>query len=223
MKTEIMDLEDECMTIGQIAILIVGALVAFGVCQRVLDKMRLTDRQALLIAFFIFVGGFLPEISIGNVKINIGGAVIPFVLCAYLFIKADSGYERMRAFTASLVTAAAVIALGRFFPDEPERMPLDVNYLYGLCAGIIACMAGRSRRAAFIAGAMGVLLSDIAEGVLVRASGVSQTLVLGGAGAMDVIVISALTSVLLKELAGEFMERCARGAKPAKKEGAGRK
>ena len=36
------------MTIGFILLIIVGLLVLFGVGQRVLDKMRLTDRQALL-------------------------------------------------------------------------------------------------------------------------------------------------------------------------------
>ena len=206
------------MTIGQITILIVTALIAFGVCQRVLDKMRLTDRQALLIALFIFIGGFLPDIPIGNVRINIGGAVIPFLLCAYLIIGAHTASERVRAVTASLVTAAAVIALGRFFPNKPETMPFDINYLYGLAAGAIACLFGRSRRAAFIAGALGVMLADIAESVALSLSGVSQTLHLGGAGAMDVIVIAAITAVLIKELVGEFTERVKRGAKDAQKE-----
>lgn len=206
------------MTIGQITILIVTALIAFGVCQRVLDKMRLTDRQALLIALFIFIGGFLPDIPIGNVRINIGGAVIPFLLCAYLIIGAHTASERVRAVTASLATAATVIALGRFFPNEPEAMPFDINYLYGLAAGAIACLFGRSRRAAFIAGALGVMLADIAESVALSLSGVSQTLHLGGAGAMDVIVIAAITAVLIKELVGEFTERVKRGAKDAQKE-----
>ncbi len=206
------------MTIGQITILIVTALIAFGVCQRVLDKMRLTDRQALLIALFIFIGGFLPDIPLGNVRVNIGGAVIPFLLCAYLIIGAHTAAERVRAVTASLVTAAAVIALGRFFPDEPEAMPFDINYLYGLAAGAIACLFGRSRRAAFIAGALGVMLADIVESVALSLSGVSQTLHLGGAGAMDVIVIAAITAVLIKELVGEFTERVKRGAKDAQKE-----
>lgn len=207
------------MTIGQIVILVVGALIAFGVCQRVLDRMRLTDRQAIVIALFLFIGGFLPNLTFGNVKINAGGAVVPFLLSVYLLIRADTGYERMRAVAASLAVAAAVLALGRFFPDEPDAMPFDINYLYGLLAGVLACIFGRSRRAAFIAGGMGVLLADIAEGVSVNLRGVSQTLILGGAGAMDVIVISAVTAVLVRELAGEFAERCARGAKTVREGG----
>ena len=206
------------MTIGQITVLIVTALIAFGVCQRVLDKMRLTDRQALLIAFLIFIGGFLPDLPLGNVTINIGGALVPFLLCLYLLIGADTASERIRAVTASLVTAAIVVALGRFFPDEPEVMPFDINYLYGIAAGAIACLFGRSRRAAFIAGALGVMLADIAEAAALALSGVSQTLHLGGAGAMDVIVLASVTAVLIKELVGEFTERIKRGAKNPRKE-----
>ena len=210
------------MTIGQIVILVVGVLIAFGVCQRVLDRMRLNDRQAIVTALFLFVGGFLPNLAFGNVKINLGGAVVPFLVSAYLLIKADTGYERVRAIAASLSVAAAVLALGRFFPDEPDVMPFDINYLYGLAAGALACLFGRSRRAAFIAGALGVLIADIAEGVSVRLLGVSQTLILGGAGAMDIIVISAVTAVLVRELVGEFSERCVRGAKTAEAGGKGR-
>lgn len=210
------------MTIGQIVILAAGALVAFGVCQRVLDRMRLNDRQAIVIALFLFIGGFLPNLAFGNVKINPGGAVVPFLVSMYLLIKADTGYERVRAVAASLSVAAAVLALGRFFPDEPDAMPFDINYIYGLSAGVLACLFGRSRRAAFVAGAMGVLIADIAEGVSVNLSGVSQTLILGGAGAMDVIVISAVTAVLVRELVGEFSERCVRGAKTVRAGGKGR-
>ena len=41
-------------------------------------------------------------------------------------------------------------------------------------------------------------------------TGTPQRLVLGGAGAYDVIVISGLLAVLLSELVGEILERAAR-------------
>ena len=41
--------------------------------------------------------------------------------------------------------------------------------------------------------------------------GVDQRLVLGGAGAFDVIVMSGLIAVLLSELIGEIFERIKRG------------
>ena len=36
------------MSIGLILLIVAGVLVLFGVGQRVLDKLRLTDKQALL-------------------------------------------------------------------------------------------------------------------------------------------------------------------------------
>jgi hypothetical protein len=44
--------------------------------------------------------------------------------------------------------------------------------------------------------------------------GVRQPLYLGGAGMMDVIVISGLSAVLLAELVGELLERISRGSEP---------
>ena len=122
------------------------------------------------------------------------------------------------ALAATLVTAAAVYAIGRFFPNEPETMPFDVNYLYGIAAGLIAYVFGRSRRSAFIAGVAGMLLADAAQAVMLWTDGIDQTLRLGGAGMLDTIVISGVSAVLFAEILGEFIERCVRGAK--RKEGA---
>jgi hypothetical protein len=55
------------------------------------------------------------------------------------------------------------------------------------------------------------MLSNVAAWLTVRMSDVPQRLVLGGAGAYDVIVISGLLAVLLAELIGEILERAARG------------
>ena len=44
------------MSIGMILLLVLGLLILFGVLQRVLDRMALTDRQALLCVAAIFIG-----------------------------------------------------------------------------------------------------------------------------------------------------------------------
>lgn len=205
------------MPIGYILLIVVSLLIVFGVAQRVLDRMRLTDRQALLFVAAIFVGGLIPDIQLGRVSLNIGGALVPVALCVYLFIKAGTAKERWRAIIAALLSGAAVFAMGRFFPAEPETMPFDINYLYGLAAGVIAYVIGRSRRSAFIGGIMGVLLGDIAQGVLNYYNGMTTPIRLGGAGALDVVVLSGLLAVLLAEIVGEIRERLQGGS--AKKEG----
>ena len=196
------------MSLGRILLLAVSVLVLFGVGQRVLDRMRLNDRQALLVIAAILVGGFLPSIPLGSsVSVNIDGALVPLGLCIYLFIRAGTAKERWRAVIASVLTAAAVLLMGRLLPDEPETMPFDVNYAYGIVAGIIAYLLGRSRICSFIAGVMGVLLADIAQAVINGVRGVPVNLNLGGAGGLDAVVLSGFIAVLLSALVGTLIER----------------
>lgn len=202
------------MTVGRILLILVSVLVAAGACQRVLDRLRLTDRQALFFVALIFIGGLLPDIPLGkSVRVNAGGALVPLLLAAYVWIRAGSAREKLRSLAATLVTAAAVFAIGRFFPEEPEAMPFDVNYLYGIAAGLIAYAFGRSRRGAFVAGVWGMILADVLQAALLRRAGIGQTLYLGSGGMMDAVVISGVLAVLAAELTGEFLERVTRGAK----------
>ena len=204
---------EECkMTFGLILLVIAGILVLFGVGQRVLDRLHLTDRQALLFIGLIIAGGFVPDVRITPLfSFNIGGALIPLALCIYLWIKADTTSERVRSVIAALLTGAAVYLLGRLMPDEPETIVIDPGYMHGLAAGVIGYTFGKSRRGAFIAGIVGVMLSSVFTAVQVWNRGINQRLVLGGAGAFDVIVISGLIAVLLSELIGEIAERIKRG------------
>ena len=201
------------MTIGMILLIIVAILILLGVGQRVLDRMRLNDKLALLFIALIIILGFVPDIRVTDVfAFNLGGAVVPLALCIYLFIKADTAWERWRSILASLATGAAIFAIGRFSPDEPEAITVDPILLYGLAAGAIAYIFGRSRRCAFIAGVIGMMLSNTANAVYVWMKGVPQDFVLGGAGAVDGIVVAGLVGVLLAELLGEIIERMKRGA-----------
>ena len=55
------------MSTGMLVLTVVAVLVFFGVAQRVLDRMRLTDRQALLLVAAMFVGPPLPNVELGQV------------------------------------------------------------------------------------------------------------------------------------------------------------
>ena len=201
------------MSVGLTLLVIVTILVLLGVCRGVLDKMGLNDRQALIITGALFVGGLIPDIPLGGeVYVNIGGALIPLAVCVYLIVRAGTAKERVRALIGALVTGLAVYWLGRFMPDEPEAIAFDPNYIYGLAGGLTAYLLGRSRRGAFVAGVRGVMGADIYQAVELRARGVNQALHLGGAGAVDVIVIAGLTGVILAEVVGEIIERVTRGA-----------
>ena len=207
------------MSIGTIVLTVVAVLIFFGALERVLDRMRLTDRAALLLIAAMFVGTLLPNIQLGRVSLGIGGAVIPLGVCVYLLIRANESREVWRSLIGAVLTGAAVFGLSMLLPDEPEEMFMDPNLLYGLAGGAIAWLLGRSRRGAFICGVMGVILADVATAILNWSRGVDQRLVLGGAGIADTVVISGVLAVLLAELVGEIAERVARTRRPAREGG----
>lgn len=199
------------MSVGMILLTVVAVLVFFGAAQRVLDKLRLTDRMALLLIALMFFGTLIPNIQVGRVSFSIGGALIPLGVCVYLLVRAGSAKERLRAILGSLISGGIIYALSRFMPNEPERIVLDPMYVYGLVGGLVAYVLGRSRRAAFICGVMGVFWADIATAAVNWAGGIDQRLVLGGAGVFDAMMISGILGVALAELVGELLERFSRG------------
>lgn len=201
------------MTLGMILLTALAVLIFFGTIQRVLDRMYLTDRAALVITAAMFAGTLLPNIELGMVSLSIGGALIPLAICVYLLIRADTALEVWRTILGSILTAAAVYGLSMLLPAEAEELPVDPMLLYAASGGIIAWLLGRSRRGAFVCGILGVMLADIATAVVNWARGIEQQLVLGGAGVADAVVVSGVLAVLLAELVGEITERIVRKRK----------
>lgn len=201
------------MSVGMILLTITAILVFFGAAQRVLDKLYLSDRMALLLIALMFFGTLLPNIPLGNVSISIGGALIPVGICIYLLVRAGTTRERVRAVIGSLITGGIVYSLSVFLPSEPEALPIEPMYLYGAAGGLAAYILGRSRRGAFICGVLGVLWADIAVAFINRMNRIDQPLTLGGAGVFDAMIISGILAVLLAELIGELLERISRGNK----------
>ncbi|MDF2635552.1 MAG: hypothetical protein K0R78_2426 [Pelosinus sp.] len=198
------------MPIGMIMLLVVGVLVYFGVAHRILDRMRLTDKQALLFIGAVIVGSFI-DIPLMRtpveVSINVGGALLPILLSIWLIFKADETAERVRAILAAILVAVAVSLGSRYLPYEPENMFLDPKIIYGISAGLIAYLAGRSRRSAFVGGVLGIVLSDIVHMVTIIGLGVPGTTDIGGAGAFDVVMIAGIIAVMIAELVGETREK----------------
>ncbi|MDR1569670.1 MAG: DUF1614 domain-containing protein [Oscillospiraceae bacterium] len=199
------------MSVGMILLLVAALLVIFGLGQRVLDRMRLSDRGALIAMAAIFIGGLIPDITLGPVRFNIGGALVPVLICIYVLARADSPGDFWRGIIGAVITAGAIYALDHFLPSEPEAIVFDPNYIYGIAAGIIAYILGRSRRGAFISAVLGLTLCDLFIGIMNRVRGVNQIIEIGTGGMLDAIVISGIIAVLLAELVGETIERIARG------------
>lgn len=198
------------LPIGMITLLVMGVLIYFGLAQRILDRMRLTDKQALVFIAAIIVGSFI-DIPIAAapiaVSVNVGGALLPAVLALWLIAKAGAAKERVRAMLAAVLVAIAVWLGSRYLPYEPENMFLDPKLIYGIAAGLIAYIAGRSRRSAFIGAVLGIVISDVVHYFTLLSLAVPGSTDIGGAGAFDVVIIAGLVAVMVAELVGETREK----------------
>lgn len=196
------------MPFGLTLLTAASILLLFGIGHRVLDRLRLNDKTALFFMLAILIGTLLPDIPLGrSFSINIGGAIVPVVLVVYLYVKAGTAKEKNRALLASLISGVAVFIASKLMPEEPEAMLFDPNYAYGIIAGIIAYLFGRSRRASFIAGVAGILLADIAQGIINIVQNIPSPIRLGAAGIVDAVIISGFLAVILAEFVGEFREK----------------
>lgn len=183
-------------------------LIMFGAGQRFLDKMRLSDRWALLILASVIVGIIIPPIKIGNMlSFSIGGFLIPVGICVYMLVKAGWSMDLLRAVVGTIVTAGIILLLEVLLPSQtPQDIIVDNMYLYGIVAGVVAYLLGRSRRNAFVCSVLGLTLASVAVHVYNMIMGQTTTLALGVGGAFDSIVVATLISVGLCELVGKTME-----------------
>lgn len=79
------------ISLGLIIVTVIVVLIFFGAAQSILDRMHLTDTQALILLGIIFLGAFLPEIPLGrSVSVDIGGAIIPLGIAVYLLATAGT-------------------------------------------------------------------------------------------------------------------------------------
>ncbi|MGI6485012.1 MAG: DUF1614 domain-containing protein [Thermoanaerobacterales bacterium] len=204
------------MPLGLILLIVISILIYFGFLHRVLDRMHMSDKFALFFIGAMILGTFLPNIPLGQrLAVNLGGGIVPVTITVYLIIASDSAEEKTRAIFASAIAGLAVYSLSRVLPAEPGTMIIDPILIFSIIAGGIAYIFGRSRRNAFIAGVLGVIISDIiyAIGFTTRPA----MTVIGGAGILDTAVLAGVIGVGLCELVGETSERLHGGSR-AKKE-----
>ncbi|HBQ87061.1 MAG TPA: hypothetical protein DD811_11385, partial [Syntrophomonas sp.] len=74
---------------GMIALIVVSILIYFGLAHRVLDRMRLNDRSALIVIAAIIVGSFIDVPITPRITINLGG-IITVGLAIYVLLGAGT-------------------------------------------------------------------------------------------------------------------------------------
>ncbi|NLF45389.1 MAG: DUF1614 domain-containing protein [Syntrophomonadaceae bacterium] len=195
---------------GLIALIVVSILIYFGVAHRVLDRMRLTDKGALAVIAAIIIGSFFDIPITARITVNLGALVV-IGLAIYVFARAGTAWEKVRALIAAAVTGMVLFLAARFLGAEPENIFIDPIYIYPLVAGVVGYLAGRSRRGAFFAAIIGVLSVDLAQFIWLIRSGLQGTVAVGGGGAFDSLVVAGILAVLLAETIGEVLERISGG------------
>lgn len=212
----------EQFPIGIIVLIVFSVLIYLGLAQRALDRMKLSDRGALVVIGAIILGSFvnipLPFLPF-RTSVNVGGALVPVGLAIYLLIRAGTTREWTRSLVGAVITAVVVYIVGSLINAGTTMEPagryalIDAIYLYPLVGGIVAYLLGRSRRAAFIAATLGVLLVDVFHyfWLLSQNAPANYTVSIGGAGAFDTIVLAGFVAILLAEIIGESFERLSGG------------
>lgn len=201
------------LPIGSIILFVLSLLIYFGIGHRVLDRMRLTDKGALVILGALIIGSFFDiPLQRGRIdlRINVGGALVPIGVAIYLLARAGTNKERFRAIIGALLTGGVIYYLGSVLMGQNFNefsFFLDPLFITPIVAGLIAYLIGRSRRAAFVAATIGVLALDVIHYFVLQANDIRGTVHIGGAGVFDSIVLSGIIAVALAEIIGESRER----------------
>jgi uncharacterized membrane protein len=135
----------------------------------------------------------LPEPDDTIIAVNLGGAVIPVLLSAYLLLRVGGIAP---AFLATIVVALLVHHFSRIVPGAGIAVP---TFIPGFAAAILAILLTRERRpvVAYVAGTMGCLIgADVLNLALVARLN-AHIASIGGAGTFDGVFVSGLIAVLL--------------------------
>lgn len=195
------------MSVSLWILTIILLLLMFGLGQRILDQMRLNDKQAIITLIAIIIGLLIPPIYIGKYFcFSIGGFLIPAIVCIYMLISSGKR-DNLRALFGTLLVAAIIYGLEWLMPAKtPEDIVIDPMFIYGIVAGIVAYALGRSRRNALICSVFGISLAMTIQFIVNLCLGAQTVLGLGVGGAFGTMIVSSIIAVALCEFLGRAFE-----------------
>lgn len=199
------------MSVSLIIITVIILLIMFGAGQKILDSLRLSDKEALLILVLICVGILIPPIWIGKYFcFSIGGFLIPLGLSIYLLVSCGWSRDLARSVIGTILVAGIIYGLEWLLPADPEEMLIDNMYIYGVVAGLVAYALGRSRRNAFVSCLFGITLAQLVQWIINMAKDTPSILGLGVGGVFGAYVVAIVIAVAVSEFVGRCVE-CATG------------
>ena len=175
-------------------------LIEIDILRYTYDRMGVGRRHMFALLFFSFVGSYV-NIPIYNlsgtvIAVNLGGAVIPFLLSIYLWIK-------NRLYVLGLVGVAIMTFFVHMMAYPVRGMGIAVPTLVpSLIAASVAFILSRryAPALAYISGSLGILIgADILNLGQIEAMG-APVASIGGAGKFDGIFLTGILSVFLASL-----------------------
>ena len=155
----------------------------------------------------ICIGIIIPPIWIGEYFcFSIGGFLIPLALSVYLLISCGWSRDLIRSIVGTIVVAGLIYALEWILPAEPEEVIIDNMYVYGVVAGVVAYILGRSRRNAFVSCLFGISLAQLIQWIINWVKDTPTILGLGIGGAFGTYVVSIIIAVAVSEFLGRCFE-----------------
>ncbi len=138
---------------------------------------------------------FVPPHVTNNqiVAVNVGGAVIPVLLCLWLLPRAPL----LRTLGATAIVAVVAHISATIVPGKGIEMPLLLGPIIAAVSALVLTGGRHAAPVAYIAGSMGILIgADLTN--LGRMSELgSGVLSIGGAGVFDGVFLTGLIAALL--------------------------
>ncbi|PIV64795.1 MAG: hypothetical protein COZ37_00630 [bacterium (Candidatus Ratteibacteria) CG_4_10_14_3_um_filter_41_18] len=158
-----------------------------------LVKIGISPAVATLIFFLSIIGSLIniPLLSGNqNIAINVGGAIIPLLLCIYLFPKVPI----LKTIIAVMISALIMNKMAQPIPMVGVTIPMFIPPLVAVLLGFIFSPRNPTP-VAYIAGVLGVLIgADLMNLSQVTGAGMMS---IGGAGVYDGIFLVGIISALI--------------------------
>lgn len=170
---------------------LLGSSMNIPVYRKELDHHEAPDETAVLLNRFF--GIRVPETRERIITVNIGGAVLPGLLCLYLLPRVDLG---------SVTIATIVTTVFSYYLSKPVKgigvvVPALIPPVIAAVAALIFSERADAPAVAYISGVMGIIIgADLLRIHQIRRTGLAF-LSIGGAGVFDGIFVVGIVSVLL--------------------------
>jgi len=185
------------MTIGLLCLGVVALLIFFGVATNTLKEIGIPEWVAFVFVLALVIGVVIPSVQFGNVFLSISGFLIPMLICAMLFVAIGFKKDLFSVLIASLSIAAVTMLVKILFPISANAFLSVQSLVIGFASGILASVLAKKRTSALLSSIFGILLGDIAVGLINLFAYHNLYVGIGSDGIFDALVLSSIVGILI--------------------------